>query len=77
MTAKEAKEKTENIISLSNEGEISNIARQIEVAISSGEFSIILYKSVNDKVLQHFKDLGYTYKSFSDRDGSSQTEIKW
>lgn len=77
MTAQQAREKTEKVVLEKNNKAIFDITKQIDTAVASGEFSIIIYQSVHEKVLKHFKELGYTYKSFSDRDYNTQVEIKW
>lgn len=77
MTAQEAREKTEKAILENNNKAIFDITKQIDTAVASGEFSIIIYQPVHEQVLKHFKELGYTYKIFSDRDDNTQVEIKW
>lgn len=77
MTAQEARERTEKVVLENNNKAIFDITAQIDTAVASGEFSVIIYQSVHEKVLKHFKDLGYTYKNFSDRDYNIQVEIKW
>lgn len=77
MTAQEAREKTEKVILENNNKAISDITKLIAIAVANGKFSIRVYQSVDEKVLKHFKELGYTYKIFSDRDDNTQVEIKW
>lgn len=78
MTAQEAREKAEKVVLNKEVLLISDITAKIDKAVEQGKFSISFYEPIPDSVLQHFKDLNYTYKIYSNRDMlSSQTKISW
>ena len=78
MTAQEAREKAEKVVLNKKDLFISDITTKIDKAVEQGKFSIFLYEVIPDNVLQHFEDLKYTCKVYSNRDMlSSQTKISW
>ncbi len=77
LTAKEAKEKANEVYKNIIANELTIIARYINEAIDAGKMSCTLDKSVNIEVKQKLESLGYKVVTSDSQYDESYTDINW
>lgn len=78
MTAKEARQRSEEVLFKSTDGQYTETLAKIEKAIDTGQFDVTIYKILHPAIVERLTKDGFVIKEFKgDPRGDYSTTISW